>query len=101
MSDRATVWRVSGTNLNTRAWQRQRRWWAQQLPLPCARCGQVIHPNDNWHLDHMIPRWAGGADDTARPSHAYCNLTVSNDHPRRPAAIHLADRVPPTTSRRW
>jgi hypothetical protein len=35
--------------------------------VPCARCGELIEPGDEWHLDHVR--------DGSRPSHAYCNTT--------------------------
>jgi 5-methylcytosine-specific restriction endonuclease McrA len=61
---------------STTRWRRLRTWWAQQLPLPCARCGLPVRPDDDWHLDHLVPRSIGGGDETARPSHARCNLSA-------------------------
>lgn len=84
-----------------RTWQHLRRWWSMQLPLPCARCGAVIMPGDEWDLDHMTPRWAGGTDDTARPSHRYCNRKLSNEHPQRVRYTAPVEDSPPTVSRRW
>jgi hypothetical protein len=60
-----------------------------------------VNPGDDWHLDHMTPRWAGGSDDTARPSHAACNIAAGQDHPHPPRRIGLIDTAIPATSRRW
>ena len=59
---------------STTRWTKLRALWAQQLPLPCGRCGQPVHPGEPWDLDHLVPRSAGGGDETARPSHRRCNL---------------------------
>ena len=82
-------------------WVRLRTWWAQQLPLPCGRCGEAVMPGSDWHLDHMVPRWAGGTDDTARPSHAYCNMAAGKDHPPRHRPAGLERDVVVTVSRPW
>ena len=53
-----------------------RRTWARRIarsPVPCARnCGQLIHPGDDWHLDHRDDRrgYLG-------PSCATCNLSAA------------------------
>ena len=49
--------------------------WAARLPLPCTRCGALVHPGQEWHLDHTTPRSQGGHDADARPAHAHCNVT--------------------------
>lgn len=35
----------------------------------CARCPELIHPGDTWHLDHLD-------DGTEAPSHAHCNTSA-------------------------
>lgn len=69
--------------------------WAQlrrsKPPKDCA-CGATWHPG--FHLDHVIPRAAGGRDDLAstewmcRPCHS--SKTVANDggfgRPKKPGA---------------
>ena len=57
----------------------------------------AVHASDDWHLDHMVPQWAGGGDDTARPSHASCNIAAGQDHPLKhhPKRVGLiSDAVP-------
>ena len=39
--------------------------------VPCARCGHLIQPDDDWHLDHTDDR-----SDYLGPSHAYCNTAA-------------------------
>lgn len=65
---------------STRRWRALRRSWAEQLPLPCARCGVVIQYGEPFDLDHTIPRALGGSDEFARPSHPGCNR-AANDRP--------------------
>jgi hypothetical protein len=55
------------------AWQQLRARWAQLLPVPCARCGELVHPGEPWDLDHVVPLALGGRADTARPAHQDCN----------------------------
>jgi 5-methylcytosine-specific restriction endonuclease McrA len=42
----------------------------------CWLCGQAIEAGQAWHVDHVVPRKAGGSDDVRnlRPAHASCNL---------------------------
>src|SRR3954466_3669485 len=58
---------------DTGTWAARRARWAERLPYPCARCGEVINPGDLWDLDHLKPLALGGTDDTARPAHVRCN----------------------------
>ena len=51
----------------------------------CARCGEPIHPEDDWHLDHNADR-----NGYLGPSHASCNLAA--------AAAVTNGRRPPTHS---
>jgi hypothetical protein len=53
---------------------RERRRWVGRIRrggVTCARCGQPIAPDDDWHLDHRDDR-AGYLG----PSHARCNLSA-------------------------
>jgi hypothetical protein len=75
-------------------WRALRKWWAQQLPLPCARCGQPVLPGTPWDLDHT--------DDTARPSHRVCNQRAGQaikGHNRHTASLEGKDV--PVVSRDW
>lgn len=49
--------------------------WATKLPLPCSKCGRPVLPTQRWHVDHVIPRWAGGAlgPENQWPAHGACN----------------------------
>jgi len=49
----------------------------------CARCGEPIHPEDDWHLDHNADR-----NGYLGPSHASCNLAAA-------AAVTNGRRPPP------
>jgi hypothetical protein len=51
----------------------------------------------------MVPRWAGGDDDTARPSHAWCNISAGQDNPAKhqPRRIGLIDDAVVAVSRPW
>ena len=49
----------------------------------CARCGEPIHPEDEWHLDHNAER-----NGYLGPSHARCNLAAA-------AAVTNGSRPPP------
>jgi len=61
---------------STRRWRELRAAWSNRLPVPCVRCGNPVEPGSNWHLDHPVPREAGGRDSEARPAHAACNLAA-------------------------
>ena len=41
----------------------------------CGICGLAVEFGPKMHLDHIVPRGAGGSgdDDNLRPSHAKCN----------------------------
>ncbi|MBC2934702.1 hypothetical protein [Nocardioides sp. zg-1228] len=73
------------------AWNQRRRQWAQLLPVPCARCGQPVHPDDAWDLDHLTPAALGGGPDTARPAHQRCNRSAGVE--TREAIKHAAARI--------
>ncbi len=45
---------------------------AKTLKAPCAACGAPWEPG--FHLDHIIPRRAGGSD--SRPKHAHYRDTL-------------------------
>lgn len=64
----------------SRASQRDRAWWARQLPLPCARCGRPVHPSEPWDVGHRIPQVIdpGRARDRDNqwPEHRYCNRSA-------------------------
>lgn len=59
-------------------WQALRARWALLLPMPCARCGEPVAPDEPWHLDHLVPVAMGGGPETARPAHARCNMTAGS-----------------------
>ena len=82
---------------STTAWKQLRKWWATQLPLPCARCGQMVYANEQppWELDHLIPRSDGGGDIHARPSHQRCNRSAGARYVE-PMRQRVVD-----TSRQW
>jgi 5-methylcytosine-specific restriction endonuclease McrA len=61
---------------STRRWRELRAAWSLRLPAPCSRCGELVLATDAWHLDHTIPRSAGGSDRDARPAHARCNMSA-------------------------
>jgi 5-methylcytosine-specific restriction endonuclease McrA len=50
---------------------------ATQLPCPCWRCGQVIHPDDNWVVGHIVDRAIDPSrtwdPSNHRPEHWACN----------------------------
>jgi hypothetical protein len=78
---------------------------AAQLPLPCIRCGEAVHPDPprppgvtywptRWHVGHIQDAAKGGRPtrENTGPIHAGCNLrdggragaAVTNArHPRR------------------
>jgi len=75
--------------------QKLRRRWAPQVAqgvVPCAKCGRLIHPGEEWHLGHTEDR----ASYTG-PEHAVCNMA---DGGRRGAAV-VHQRLLPRTSRAW
>jgi|SRR5579862_193339 len=52
--------------------------WAAQVEagtVACARCGHLIVPGSEWHLDH-----ADDGDGYLGPSHASCNIAARNGH---------------------
>lgn len=66
---------------------RERARWAPVVAaggVVCARCPDVIEPDQPWHLDHT--------DDRTRylgPSHRRCNIAAAAPPPRRrPAEPH-------------
>ena len=60
-----------------RAWKRLRASFAAQLPLPCARCSELIRPGDGWDLGHRVPRVNGGSHDMGVwPEHARCSRSA-------------------------
>lgn len=67
---------------STRAWRKLRQQYAPVVALgllTCPRCGQLIHPGQEWHLGHKIAKSQGGRDtaDNIAPEHALCNLRGS------------------------
>jgi len=75
--------------------QKLRKRWAPQVAqgvVPCAICGRLIHPGEEWHLDHKPDRTGYRG-----PAHAQCNMA---DGGRRGAAV-VHNRLLPRTSRAW
>lgn len=56
---------------------------AQAWYQPCSRCGRVMLPDQELHLDHVD----GGPDEYLGWSHAACNLAASNRPNGRPARL--------------
>jgi len=83
---------------STHRWRQLREWWAQQLPLPCPRCGIVIQYGEPFDLDHQVPRAIGGDDSTARPAHAACNRGANSRRQKtggeKSGPVFLAARAP-------
>jgi 5-methylcytosine-specific restriction endonuclease McrA len=58
---------------------RARRYWTLQLAaageLPCCRCGGLVHVEDAWDVDHVIPLSQDGelGLDNQAISHRPCN----------------------------
>jgi len=101
---------------STHRWRELRKWWAQQLPLACPRCGIVIEYGEPFDLDHQVPRSIGGGDETARPAHAACNRGANSrgqksagenrapffragGAPEHPVSLSIFSRR--STDRRW
>ncbi len=84
-------WRRGGS---TRAWNKRRAWWAEQLPLPCLYCGGPVDADSEWHLAHIVPRSHGGTDRDSRPAHAFCNQRAGN----RPVEGSVVRRPEPVSS---
>lgn len=66
-------------NGSTRRWRALRARWQRVILngyVVCRRCGEQIHPTDDWHLGHIVPVLQGGTDtaDNVSPEHARCNL---------------------------
>ena len=86
-----------GDPRSTRAWQKQRAYWAGVIgasEVSCWRCGEHIYGTDEWDLGHKNPVRAGGANGDARPEHRACNragapvpreLRGNGGRPARPA----------------
>jgi len=66
--------------------------------MPCSKCGRPVSPADQWDVDHVIPRWAGGSAGLLNtwPAHARCNRS---DGGRRGAQVTNARRTPVKTAR--
>lgn len=63
----------------------------------CARCGEPIDPDDDWHLDH---------DDSNRrlylgPSHARCNLAAGAHKTNGMRPVPHFEERPYKWSQRW
>lgn len=76
------------TSWGGRKVQAVRKQWAQQLPLPCLRCGEMVYRHQVWHVGHRIPRslrpdlqWE---QENQWPEHATCNLAGQTSIPTTP-----------------
>jgi hypothetical protein len=68
---------------STRAWRKLRAAAALTLPRPCSRCGELVLPDQAWHLDHLVARVDGGDDQLVAPAHALCNLRAGQTASRQ------------------
>jgi 5-methylcytosine-specific restriction endonuclease McrA len=52
-----------------------RAYFRPLLPLPCSRCPNLVQPDMEWEVDHLIPVSEGGGHDLANlhPAHKECN----------------------------
>lgn len=68
----------------TKRWAKRRAIAAMTLPQPCPYCGELVQPDDDWHLAHEVDVVHGGTDlSPARPAHGPCNVRAGHNL-RRP-----------------
>ena len=80
---------VAGRDGSTRAWRARRAWWQPHVDtgtVACARCGDLIAPGSDWHLDHFKDN---DRDEDTAPSHVTCNLRAGSARSYR----RRADRI--------
>jgi 5-methylcytosine-specific restriction endonuclease McrA len=55
--------------------------WEDREALSCVVCELPVDPDEEWHVDHIVPRSAGGTDDPANiaVAHGECNLAKATD----------------------
>lgn len=58
--------------------RKARAWCLANWPGICARCGQPLAQDDDWHAGHIIDDALGGAvsPDNYAPEHAKCNTSA-------------------------
>jgi 5-methylcytosine-specific restriction endonuclease McrA len=75
----------------SRGWGSTRRWRQirqaminRALGTPCPLCHTPLLPQQRLHLDHVLPRAAGGPDlhSNLQVTHARCNLAKGAKPPR-------------------
>lgn len=62
----------------------------------CARCGEPIHPDEDWHLDHNAT-----LNGYLGPSHARCNLSAGAAVVNGRRATAPNGEMPYRGSQRW
>lgn len=79
---------------------------AEQLPMPCARCGKPVMPGQRWDIGHIVgrdvdPELAWDPDNW-RVEHAACNRAAGAAYVNRKRARQRPrrQRISPT-SRDW
>ena len=70
------------------------------LPLPCVDCGRPVHPEQAWHVGHIVAAAHGGTMtlDNVGPSHGRCNTTAGG---RLGAQLSNAGRRAQRDIREW
>jgi hypothetical protein len=76
-----------------------------QLPLPCGKCGRLVHAEQPWHVGHNVDLSAGGTSaDGFQPEHARCStssggrLGAAVTHGKRAAPKVTSARPTPSTN---
>jgi hypothetical protein len=72
---------TGGSKYTGRHVTRLRDYWRPRLPLPCWRCGRVLHatPEKGWTVGHLRDRALGGSiDDPSNtwPECPRCNFAA-------------------------
>ena len=84
--------------------QRARKIAAQQIGMPCYRCGTPVLEGQMWDADHVINAVDGGDESAAniRISHRVCNRRAGGvEGGKRKAARRVAVQVHEDRSNKW